>query len=152
MKPFTLCLLAALVLQGGVTAVRACQYCRMAAEDPESAKMAAAMHAGDGSFPLNSSINQFQGVAPAATLTAPPPVASVTTSAADLPKTVLPAATTHRLPPPAAAKTASAAPAAPAAASAATAANRWANGGLLGLAGLAGVFGWRTRRTKRSGS
>lgn len=147
MKPFILCLLAALALRGGITTVRACQYCRMAAEDPESAKMAAAMHAGDGSFPLNSSINQFQGVAPAATLTAPPPMASVTTSAADLPKTVLPAATTHRLPPPAAAKTAPAAPVATA-----TAANRWANGGLLGLAGLAGVFGWRTRRTKRSAS
>ena len=144
MKPFILCLLAALVLRGGPTVAHACQYCRMAADDPEAAKMAAAMHAKDGGFPLDGAISKFQGIAPSATLTAPPPAASVTTRAADLPTAALSTATTHRLPPPAPAK--ALAVTRPATASA----DRWANGGLLGLLGLAGVFGWRTRRTGRS--
>lgn len=151
MKPFILCLLAALALQGGATVARACQYCRMAADDPEMARLAAEMHAKSGGFPLDSAINRFQTAAAPAALTVPPPSASVTTSAADLPTTALPAAVTHRLPPPAAAKMrpVTAVTTRPVAASTSSSAERWANGGLLGLLGVAGVFGWRTRRTAR---
>ncbi len=143
MKPFLLCLLVALAIQGSATVARACQYCALAANDPEMAKLAAEMHAKTGGFPLDGAIGKFQPPAASATLTAAPLAASVATQAADLATTRLPAATTHRLPPPV--------PSAPAPVAAQVpmknnASNRWANGGLLGLLGLAGVFGWRTRR------
>ena len=147
MKPFLLCLLAALILQGAPTAARACQYCRMAADDPEMARLAAEMHAKTGGFPLDSAVNKFQAITPSAVLTAPPPTASVTTSAADLPKATLPAATTHRLPPAAPLPVSTAKAATPA-----SSADRWANGGLLGLLGLMGFFGWRTRKSGGSAS
>ena len=149
MKPLILCLFAALALLGGANVARACQYCRMAASDPEMARLAAEMHAKSGGFPLDSTINRFQNTALSATLTVPPSTASVTTSAADLPTTALPAAVTHRLPPPAAAKMlpVTAKTVTPAAAS--SSADLWADGGLLGLLGAAGIFGWRTRRTTR---
>ena len=140
MKPLTLCLLAALTLQASATAVRACQYCRMAADDPEMARLAAEMHAKTGGFPLDGAINKFQAAAPAATLTTPPSTASVTTQAADLPSTRLP--TARRVPPPSVPVVAPTVAKAPAK----DTTNRWANGGLLGLLGLAGFFGWRTRR------
>ncbi len=142
MKPFILCLLAALALQSSAAVVRACQYCALAANDPEMAKLAAEMHAKTGGFPLDGALGKFQPTVPSATLTAPPPTASVATRSADLGTTHLPTATTHRLPPPVAASV----PSAPVPAKD-NAANRWANGGLLGLLGLAGVFGWRTRRS-----
>ena len=142
MKPFLLCLLAALALQTSATVARACQYCALAANDPEMAKLAAEMHAKTGGFPLDGALSKFQPTAPSATLTAPPPTASVATRATDLAATRLPAATTHRLPPPV---VTTAAPAAPAPAKD-NAADRWASGGLLGLFGLAGLFGWHTRR------
>ena len=143
MKPFILCLLAALAFQTSATVARACQYCALAANDPEMAKLAAEMHAKTGGFPLDGAIGKFQPTAPAATLTVPPSMASVATQAADLATTTrLPQAVTHRLPPPAVAS----APVVQMPAKG-NAANRWANGGLLGLLGLAGVFGWRTRRS-----
>ena len=145
MKPLLLCLLAALVLQAGATAARACQYCRLAATDPEMARLAAQMHAKEGGFPLDAALNKFQAAAPRAVLTAPPSAASVATTTADLPTAV----PRHVLPPPAVKKpmVAATAPASPR-----DAANRWANGGLLGLVGLAGVFGWRTRARRTGGS
>ena len=151
MKPLLPHLLAALVLLGNATVSRACQYCQMAASDPEMAKLAAQMHAGSGGFPLDASLNKFQAAPRAAVLIAPPTAASVATTAADLP-----AAVPRRALPPATAAVAKTTlpPPAPSPASAKDAANRWANGGLLGLAGLAGVFGWRTRarRADRSAS
>ena len=113
---------------------RACEYCRMAAEDPEAARLALAAHASAGAFPLQSTINQFKGDVPPAVLTAPPAASSVATSAADLP------ARTRRVPPPA--------PPAPAArpAPAPAGSTTWANAGLIGLFGFLGFFGWRTRR------
>ena len=151
MKPIILCLFAALALQGGANVARACQYCRLAASDPEMARLAAEMHAKSGGFPLDATINRFQSTAASPILTAPPAAASITTRAADLPTTSLPAATTHRLPPPAPAAShpATIAKATPAATTSSSA-DRWANGGLLGLLGVAGVFGWRTRRTARA--
>ena len=139
MKPFILCLLAALAILDSSAVARACQYCALAANDPEMAKLAAEMHAKTGGFPLDGALSKFQPTVPSATLTAPPPTASVATQAADLGTTHLPAATTHRLPPPVVAASA------PAPAKTDTS-DRWANGGLLGLFGLAGLFGWRTRR------
>ncbi len=149
MKPLLHCLLAALVFQASATAVRACQYCRLAATDPDMAKLAAQMHAKEGGFPLDAALNKFQAVAPAAVLTAPPPSTSIATTTADLP-TALPR---HALPP-TVAKSLTPAPA-PTVSSPVTGkdtANRWANGGLLGLMGLAGVFGWRTRGRRTGGS
>lgn len=153
MNPLLLCLLAALVLQGSAAVGRACQYCRMAAEDPEMARLAAAMHAKSGGFPLDGAVSRFQAAAAPAALTTAPSAASVATSTADLP-----AALPRRVLPPAAATTkpvvasSAATSAVSSPAPAKDTANRWANGGLLGLLGLAGVFGWRTRarRTGRS--
>ena len=141
MKTFILCLLTALAVQSSAPVARACQYCALAANDPEMAKLAAEMHAKTGGFPLDTAIGKFQPTAPSATLSVPPPTASVATRAADLATTRLPATTTHRLPPPVVAV-----PAPAAAPVKGNTANRWANGGLLGLLGLAGLFGWRTRR------
>lgn len=149
--PF-LCLLAALALLLSATTTRACQYCRMAADDPEMARLAAEMHARSGGFPLDTAINGFQPNAQSPVLTAPPPAASITTRAADLPTTALPVAATHRLPPPAVAKSPLPAPPAANPSAPPSTANRWANGGLLGLLGLAGIFGWRTRRNVGSAS
>ena len=86
MKTLFFCLLAGLLLQTADIG-RACEYCRMAAEDPEAARLALAAHASSGAFPLQSTINQFKGDAPPAVLTAPPAASSVATSAADLPAT-----------------------------------------------------------------
>ncbi len=142
MKTLFFCLLA-LLLWGTADASRACEYCRMAAEDPEAARLALAAHASSGAFPLQGTINQFKGDVPPATLTAPPSAGAVATSAADLP------ARAHRLPPPVAKAPATAlvvAAKAPAATSSAT----WANAGLLGVFGFLGFFGWRTRRAPGS--
>ena len=130
-------------MHGGTA--RACQYCAMAANDPEMARLAAEMHAKSGGFPLAAAVDQFQPPAASAVLAAPPAAASVATNAADLSATTrLPVAAARRVPPPVAP---AAKPAPPAAATDTRAANRWANGGLLGLLGLAGFFGWRTRRS-----
>ena len=139
MKTLFFCLLAALLVRTADVG-RACEYCRMAAEDPEAARLALAAHASSGAFPLQGTINQFKADAPPAVLTAPPTAGAIATSAADLP------ARAHRLPPPAAKAPAPvAAPIvkAPPAAGSAT----WANAGLLGVFGCLGFFGWRTRRT-----
>ncbi len=128
-------LLTALLWQGAATRTDACQYCRMAATDPEAARMAAMMHSGG--FPLDATINQFQGVAPAAILTAPPASDRVVTSAADLPMPVRPV-----VPPPAPAKMA----APVAAAKPPPTPVRWADVGLLGLLASGSLFYWRTRR------
>ena len=135
-KPLLLCLLAVLAVQG---TAHACQYCALAANDPEMAKLAAEMHAKSGGFPLDASINKFQPAMPSAVLTAPLPAANVATRAADLPSV---AATRRPLLPPPAATVATRS----GQADQRQAASRWANGGLLGLCGLAGFFGWRTRR------
>ena len=138
-----LALLVALIVQGRVANSGACQYCRLAATDPEAARMAAQMHSGG--FPLDATINQFQGMAPAATLTAPPAPDSVVTSVADLPPTTLrprtvaePATTAI---PREAKESKEVAPAATP-----KAPLRWADVSLLGLAGAGGWFYWRTRR------
>ena len=140
-KPFFSGLLMALLLIGGAAGARACQYCRMAATNPEAARMAAQIHSGG--FPLDSTINQFQGIVPSATLTAPPTPGEVVTSAADLPvpvarlqalakeftqttKSSAAIDTTVKMPP--------------------TAPSRWSDAGLLGLAAVGGLFCWRTRR------
>ena len=134
-KPILLCLLAVLSIQG---AARACQYCALAANDPEMARLAAEMHAKSGGFPLDASLNKFQPGAQSAVLNAPPPAASVATRAADL-ASVVPR---RALPPPVARPAA----AKPAPQPAQKSTDHWADGGLLGLLGLAGFFGWRTRR------
>ena len=138
--------LLALLLLNTVDVGRACEYCRMAAEDPEAARLALAAHASSGVFPLQTTINQFKGDAPPAVLTAPPSAGAIATSAADLP------ARAHRLPPPVSRAPAplpvpaTVAARVPAAAGSAT----WANAGLLGIFGCLGFFGWRTRRTPGS--
>lgn len=149
-KPLLLGLLAASFLAGAFPG-QACQYCRLAATDPEAAKMAAKMHAGG--FPLDATLNQFQPLAPAATLTAPPDPDNVVTRAADLPVTArVPAVpksamlSTSPSATPALAK-----PVAPAGTAVITQANpapvaRWADAGLLGLLSVGGWFCWRTRR------
>lgn len=139
MKTLFFCLLAALLVRTADIG-RACEYCRLAAEDPEAARLALAAHASSGAFPLQTTINQFKGDAPSAVLTAPPPAAAIATSAADLP------ARAHRLSPPAPPAPAPLPVAAPTAARSAT----WANAGLLGVFGCLGFFGWRTRRTPGS--
>lgn len=141
-KPLLLCLFAALGFQG---TTRACQYCALAANDPEMARLAAEMHAKSGGFPLDASLGKFQPAAPSAILTVPPPAANVATRAADLP----PVAVARRpLPPPPSRAVVSGS----GEADKRRTVSRWANGGLLGLFGLAGFFGWRTRRTAASGS
>ena len=141
MKTLFFCLLAVLLVPTADIG-RACEYCRLAAEDPEAARLALAAHASSGVFPLQSTISQFKGDAPPAVLTAPPAAASVATSAADLP------ARAHRLPPPSAAMKAPAPVAAAPRPANHTA--TWANAGLLGVFGCLGFFGWRTRRTPGS--
>ena len=139
MKTLFFCLLAGLLLQT-VDVGHACEYCRMAAEDPEAARLALAAHASSGAFPLQSTINQFKGDVPPAALTAPPTAGSVATSAVDLPATVrrslLPVTKAPVVQPVVAAAQR------PAARS-----STWANAGLLGVFGFLGIFGWRTRRT-----
>ena len=144
MKPLFFCLLAVLLVPTADIG-RACEYCRMAAEDPEAARLALAAHASSGAFPLQSTISQFKGDVPPAVLTAPPTANSVATSAADLPvgaRRVLPPGVKSPAPAPVVA----AAPLPPAPARSAT----WANAGLIGLFGFLGFFGWRTRRTPGS--
>ena len=127
-------------LGGTLVPGHACQYCRMAATDPEAARMAAQMHSGG--FPLDATINQFQGIAPAAVLTAPPAPDSVVTDAADLPT----AGRVHPSPPPSVAAVPVRAPA-ETGAKIPPAPTRWADAGLLGLCAAGGLFCWRTRRT-----
>ncbi len=126
-----------LLLLASFTRAEACQYCRMAATDPEAARMAAKLHAGG--FPLDATINQFQPANPSAVMTAPPDPGSVTTSAADLP--VLP-----RTPAPVSTPV----PARTAGTAVATKATpkpvSWADAGLFGLLAAGGWFYWRTRR------
>ncbi len=144
MKTLFFCLLAVLLMRTADTG-RACEYCRMAAEDPEAARLALAAHAASGAFPLQGTINQFKGDTPPAILTAPPAAGAIATSAADLParmrRPLPPAAAPAPLPviAPVAAK-------APPAARTAT----WADAGLIGVFGCLGFFGWRTRRTPGS--
>ena len=144
-KPLFRGLLLALVLMGAKPSGRACQYCRMAATDPEAARMAAQIHGGG--FPLDATINQFAGIAPAATLTAPPAPDSVATSAADLP---VPAARRSLPPPPTLPVLKAPMLRAPVAVSTREAKTpppiRWSDAGLLGLAAAGGLFCWRTRR------
>ncbi len=139
MKKLFFCLLAGLLMQTADIG-RACEYCRMAAEDPEAARLALAAHASSGAFPLQSTISQFKGDAPPAVLTAPPAASSVATSATDLPARLrrpLAASPTPKVSvvevPPTAARS-----------------SAWANAGLLGVFGCLGFFGWRTRRTSGS--
>ena len=143
MKTLFFCLLIGLLVQAADLG-RACEYCRMAAEDPEAARLALAAHASSGAFPLQSTISQFKSDVPLAVLTAPPSASSVATSAADLPvnarRPLLPVAAKAPV-----AVQSQAAPAHPAARSSA-----WANAGLLGFFGCLGFFGWRTRRTSGS--
>ena len=144
MKRAFSCLCAALLLMAAGPAVRACQYCQMAAAgDPEAARLAAQIH-GEG-FPLEGIINQYAPTAPSANLSAPPAAASVATKASDLPTTVIRRATPP--PPPAAVKPVSAPvvqmPSLPAAAAGSA---HWADAGLLGLLAVGGLFCWRTRR------
>ena len=141
-KPFVPALVIVLLGLGGIRTGRACQYCRMAATDPEAARIAAQIHSGG--FPLDAAINQFQGIAPAAVLTAPPAPDSVVTSAADLPpvpvrrqpapvaKPILPVVEKAPVPHPA-----GKVPPAPV---------RWSDAGLVGLCAAGGLFYWRTRR------
>lgn len=144
MKTLFFCLLAVLLLRTADVG-RACEYCRLAAEDPEAARLALAAHASSGAFPLQGTINQFKADAPPAVLTAPPSAGAIATSAADLP------ARAHRLPPPAAAKApAPVVPATIAKVPPATGSATWANAGLLGVFGCLGFFGWRTRRAPGS--
>ena len=147
MKTLFFCLLAVLLVRTADIG-RACEYCRMAAEDPEAARLALAAHASSGAFPLQSTINQFKGDVPAAVLTAPPSTNSVATSAADLPATLV-----HR---PLTRPAKTSIPSVPVAATVpqspatATRSATWANAGLLGLFGFLGFFGWRTRRAPGS--
>ena len=123
---------------GGVA--RACQYCRLAATDPEAARMAAQIHSGG--FPLDATINQFQGIAPTSTLSAPPAPDSVVTNAIDLP---VPTARLHTAPipvPPALVQPVTTVPVIKAASKPV----RWSDAGLLGLATMGGLFCWCTRR------
>lgn len=144
MKTLFSCLLVVLLVRTADIG-RACEYCRMAAEDPEAARLALAAHASSGAFPLQSTINQFKGDTPPAVLTAPPSANSVATSAADLPtalaRRVLPPTTKAPVLP-----AAGTVPPQPAAKHSAA----WANAGLLGLFGFLGFFGWRTRHTPGS--
>ena len=139
-KPIFIGLFVASLLASTVMTGQACQYCRMAATDPEAARMAAQIHSGG--FPLDATINQFQGITPPAILAAPPAPDSVVTNAADLP--VSPA----RLHPPAApvavAATRVVAPTITPETPVTSA--RWSNAGLLGLMAAGGLFCWRTRR------
>ena len=144
MKPLFSCLCAALLLMAAGPAVRACQYCQMAAAgDPEAARLAAQIH-GE-SFPLEGIITRYAPAAPAASLSAPPAAASVATKASDLPTTVLRRATP---PPPPAVVPPVPAPMLRAASlpTAAVGSGHWADAGLLGVAAVGGLFFWRTRR------
>ena len=148
MKTLFFCLPAVLLLLTANNS-RACEYCRMAAEDPEAARLALAAHASSGAFPLQSTINQFKGDTPAAVLTAPPSAGAIATSAADLPARahrLLPPVTKLPAPVPAAPNVAPVVAANPAPAHSVT----WANAGLLGMFGFLGFFGWRTRRATGS--
>ncbi len=148
MKTLFFCLLAMLLVQTADVG-RACEYCRMAAEDPEAARLALAAHASSGAFPLQSTINQFKGDAPPAVLTAPPSTGAIATSAADLPARArrLPSLAVAKAPAPVVSTAVSTAAAQPVvAAHSAT----WANAGLLGVFGFLGFFGWRTRRAPGS--
>lgn len=152
MKTLFFCLLAVLLAQTADVG-RACEYCRMAAEDPEAARLALAAHASSGVFPLQTTISQFKGDTPAAVLTAPPSAGAIATSAADLParvRRVLPPVAKVAVVAPATAPVPAVAPP-PAAAPAAIRSATWANAGLLGLFGCLGFFGWRTRRTTGPG-
>lgn len=143
--------------------VRACQYCRMALEDPESGRMITDNRGG--SFPLDGAINQYQAAPVSADLKTAPAADSIVTSAAALTASVPPGANTpvvvHRpvLPPPAPIAAAVAAPAKAAASVNVAAAKpappvsamnvaiaHWMDACLLGLVAAGGVFCWRTRR------
>lgn len=146
-KPALLGVLAASFLVG-VFPGRACQYCRMAATDPEAAKMAAQLHAGG--FPLDGTLSQFQPVAPSATLVGPPASGSVAMSASDLPVN---SRLTSAKPMGTAVGNKPASPqlvtrvgADSSVAAPKPTARHWADVGLLGLLGAGGWFCWRTRR------
>ena len=152
MKLLFSCLCAALLLMAAGPVVRACQYCQMAAAgDPEAARLAAEIHGG--SFPLDGITSRFAPAAPSASLSAPPAAASVATTAADLPATVI----RHATPPPPVAVEPVPAPATvkqvlapavptPSLPAATAGAARWSDAGLLGLLTVGGLFCWRTRR------
>lgn len=146
MKTLFFCLLAVLLVRTADVG-RACEYCRLAAEDPEAARLALAAHASSGAFPLQGTISQFKGEVPAAVLTAPPSPTVIATSAADLP------ARAHRLVPPAPGSSPAAQPVVTPVAvkpRPVTSSATWANAGLLGVFGFLGFFGWRTRRAPGS--
>ena len=145
-KAFLLSLTVGLLGFGSIETSLACQYCRMAATDPEAARMAAQIHSGG--FPLDAALNQFQGIAPAAVLTAPPAPDSVAPSAADLPPV---AARLHSVPVVASVvlKTAKA-PVPMTTAPVLPAPVRWSDAGLVGLCAAGGLFYWRTRRPASS--
>ena len=157
----TVVALAATLTATGPLTTRACQYCRMALEDPESGRMVTDNRGGG--FPLDGALNQYQAAPVSPDLKIAPAEASVVTSASAL-TVPAPAGTTalpavHRsMPPPAAKATAAKvlAPDRPATVTTATLApvstpnallTHWTDACLLGLAAAGGVFCWRTRRT-----
>ena len=144
MKRVFSCLCAALLLVSAGPAVRACQYCQMAAAgDPEAARLAAQIHGQ--SFPLEGIINRYAPSAAPASLSTPPPSASVITQVSDLPPTVLRRAAP--LPPPVPVKNVPApAVAQPPVLPITAGSSHWADAGLLGLLAAGGLFCWRTRR------
>lgn len=129
-----------LALSLGAMSAQACQYCRLAATDPEAARLAAQMHSGG--FPLDVTINQFQPAAPSATLAVPPAPATVATSAVDLPRVSHPVTMLRQ----AAAGPVKTSLIVPAVRLGPAAASGWADAGLLGLLVLGAWFCWRTRR------
>lgn len=140
-------LLLPLLLLAALASADACQYCRLAATDPEAARMAAMMHSGG--FPLDATINRFQSANPSAVLMGPPTAGSVATSAADLPATPRTAGTAVET----SAKSVAASPITSRTAGTAVPTLKaapkpvtWADAGLLGMLVIGGLFYWRTRR------
>lgn len=157
----TVVALAATLTVASPLTTRACQYCRMALEDPESGRMVTDNRGG--SFPLDGALTQYQAAPVSPDLKTAPAETSVVTSASALTApatagtTALPVVHRSLVPPPATSVAVAKAPVSTPPVAVATKSpapapgintliSHWTDACLLGLAATGGIFCWRTRR------